>query len=264
MFKYIYNTPNLDVTAGKSLSGWNISNHDQKIHGGISPTMRDGISRHATDDEAESDMENMDLVCSFLFKNTTLPGAQTGLFFASLLRYWPVFVRVCEVQVKKPNHFVINQVKLACNAAKVSYKEDFLRWADTCSTNFYAKNALGLPSPSMKDIPEEFFLDGRNLIESHAQMRDFLNSQTGEMSALVAKSKQQTRQIAGLTKLLYHQSSNFKIISDQVTMLHQTVNKLATLVVQSSSGSSRKSGIYSQTAITNNCRAILNQDLRNF
>ena len=57
MFKYIYNTPNLDVTAGKSLSGWNISNHDQKIHGGISPTMRDGINCHATDDEAKSDME---------------------------------------------------------------------------------------------------------------------------------------------------------------------------------------------------------------
>ena len=87
MFKYIYNTPNLDVTAGKSLSGWNISNHDQKIHGGISPTMRDGINRHATDDEAKSDMEKMDLVCSFLFMNTTLPSAQTGLFFASLLRY---------------------------------------------------------------------------------------------------------------------------------------------------------------------------------
>ena len=60
MFKYIYNTPNLDVTAGKSLSGWNISNHDQKIHGGISPTMRDGINRHATDNEAEDDLEKMD------------------------------------------------------------------------------------------------------------------------------------------------------------------------------------------------------------
>ena len=95
-------------------------------------------------------------------------------------------------------------------------------------------------------------------------MRDFLNSQTGEMSALVAKSKQQTHQIASLTKLLYHQSSNFKIISDQVTMLHQTVNKLATLIVHSNSGSSRNSGIYSPTAITNNCRAILNQDICNF
>ena len=59
--------------------------------------------------------------------NTALPGEKTGSLFASLMRYWPVFVRVCEVQVEKPDHFVIEQVKHACIAAKVSYKEDFLR-----------------------------------------------------------------------------------------------------------------------------------------
>ena len=74
--------------------------------------------------------------------NKTLPGEKKGLLFASLMRYWPVFVCVCEVQVEKPGHFVIEQVKRACLAAEVSYKEDFYAGLTTVQLIFLQKIPL--------------------------------------------------------------------------------------------------------------------------
>ena len=233
-FEYIYNSPDMDEEAGKCLSGWSIYKPGKKIAGGLAPTLLDALHTNPTNSDSDQEMTKLMYVCDGLFSRSSLSNEQEEIMFAALLRYWLVFVQIVEEQVKLPHHFIIQQVKRACSDAGVDYKTDFLRWAQNVSDNFKSKNALGLAGQSMRDIPKDFKLDGRNLIQQNAHMKDMLLFQNSELSEIKMKSDVQSNDIKALKELVIHQANTIKILSDQVSSLHLTVNKIGSMFVESS------------------------------
>ena len=169
----------MDTHAGKCLSGWNRHTTTGDLHGRLSPKLIDVISTITNSSDAEEQKQKLSKVCKTLFIRSHLPTAFHHLIFGSILRYWTTFVTICEGKVvNKPDHMVISLVKHACISNNVSYEDEFLTWAKNCESSFILKNVLGIPGESLRSIPKDFIVDGRNFLESHCQMRDVLNTHT--------------------------------------------------------------------------------------
>ena len=87
----------------------------------------------------------------------------------------------------------------------------------------------------MRDISKDFNLDGRNLIVANAHIKDMLLAQNSELSGIKMKLDVQSNDIQALKELVIHQANSTKVVSNQLTFLHKTVNKIGSMFVESTS-----------------------------
>ena len=217
----------MDAEAGMALTGWCLYKSGGKgMHGGLSSSIKDAAKAGASEEEAAATKQKINLLCSFLFKRSKLDHHTHHLYIATIMRYWKTFQSFIEKDLKQHEHSLTKYVIHACNSAGVSYDNEFLTWCDNCNSRFKAKNFMGIPSQAICDIPQEFVLDGRNLIDTNHCFLCTLNNHSQDLSTLTGKAakhqellEQANETNAALKDMVIAQSK-------QIARLQTTMNEL--------------------------------------